>query len=247
MTLPPPPTTPRFYVEEPLAPGARLDLPERVVRHIAVLRLHAGDALTLFNGSGGEYDCVIRSSARNAVTAHVRGWRDVERESGIHITLAIGVSGADRMDYVVQKAIELGTAALQPLATERSVIRLTAERAVRRLAHWRGIAVAACEQCGRNRIPEIHPVAALDAFLCASDSGAPRLLMAPEATIRLSEIARADRVTVLVGPEGGLSAEEQERTVRAGFIAARIGPRVLRTETAPVAVISALQALWGDI
>jgi 16S rRNA (uracil1498-N3)-methyltransferase len=237
---------PRFFTDLPLASGAEVELPDRVVRHLAVLRLRIGDLLTLFNGSGGEYECRLTRTTKNSVRARVLAWHDLERESGIGITLAQGLSGSDRMDYAMQKATELGVRAIRVLATERSVVRLSDERADRRLAHWRNIVTAACEQCGRNRLPEVHPVATLGAFLSGNDAGAQRLLLAPSGTVRLRELAPAERIIVLIGPEGGLSGDEEHRILNAGYTAVRIGPRVLRTETAPLAAIAALQAMWGD-
>ena len=237
---------PRFFIDGPLASGAEVELPDRVVRHVAVLRLRIGDSLTLFNGTGGEHECALSRVAKNSVRARVIAWHDLERESGIEITLAQGLSGSDRMDYTMQKATELGVRAIRPLATERSVVRLSEERADRRLAHRRNNVAAACEQCGRNRLPEVHPVATLGEFLSGTDARAQRLLLAPSGTVRLRGLAPADRVIVLIGPEGGLSEDEEHRVQRAGFTAVRIGPRVLRTETAPLAAIAALQAMWGD-
>src|SRR3990170_6544031 len=150
---------PRFFTDLPLASGAEVELPDRVVRHLAVLRLRVGDLLTLFNGSGGEYECTLSRTTKNSVRARVRAWHDLERESGIAITLAQGLSGSDRMDYAMQKATELGVRAIRVLTTERSVVRLSDERADRRLAHWRHVVTSACEQCGRNRLPEVHPAA----------------------------------------------------------------------------------------
>ena len=216
------------------------------MRHIAVLRLRIGDPLTLFNGSGGEYACTLSRVTRNSVRARVLAWHDLERESGVEITLAQGLSASDRMDYAIQKATELGVRAIQPLASERSVVRLSEERADRRLAHWRNIAAAACEQCGRNRLPEVRSVATLDGFLSGTDAGARNLLLAPSGTVRLREVAPAPKVTVMIGPEGGLSGDEEGRVLRAGYTAVRMGPRVLRTETAPLAAIAALQSMWGD-
>lgn len=237
---------PRFFTDGPLAPGAEVDLPERVVRHVAVLRLRIGDALTLFNGSGGEYECTLSRVTKNSVRARVLAWRDLERESGLQITLAQGLSGSDRMDYAIQKATELGVRAIQPLAVERSVVRLSEERADRRIAHWRSVVAAACEQCGRNRLPEVNPVVTLDTFLSGTDSGARNLLLTPSGAVRMRELAPALAITLLIGPEGGLSGDEQGRALKAGFTAVRMGPRVLRTETAPLAAIAALQSMWGD-
>jgi len=237
---------PRFFYDGSLAAGADIELPERAARHAGVLRLRVGDRVELFNGEGGEYECVLSRMTRDSTRARVAGWRDVERESSVNITLAQGLSSGDRMDYAVQKATELGVRAIRPLATERSVVRLSDERADRRLAHWRNIVAAACEQCGRNRLPEVHPVAALGEFLAATDAGAQRLLLTPSGTARLRELEPAGRVIVVIGPEGGLSDEEEGQTLRAGFTAVRFGPRVLRTETAPLAVIAALQSMRGD-
>jgi len=237
---------PRFFIDRPLASGAEVELPDRVVRHVTVLRLRIGDQLTLFNGSGGEHQCALSRVTKNSVRARVIAWHDLERESGIQITLAQGLSGSDRMDYAMQKATELGVCAILPLATERSMVRLSEERAERRLAHWRNVVAAACEQCGRNRLPEVRPVATFGEFLSAAGTGAQRLLLTPAGAVRLRELTPADRIIVLIGPEGGLSEDEQGRALKAGFTAVRFGPRVLRTETAPLAAISALQAMWGD-
>src|SRR3990170_5913858 len=152
-------STPRFFIDGPLASGAEVELPDRVVRHVAVLRLRIGDSLTLFNGTGGEHECALSRIRKNSVRARVIAWHDLERESGIEITLAQGLSGSDRMDYTMQKATELGVRAIRVLTTERSVVRLSDERADRRLAHWRNVVTSACEQCGRNRLPEVHPAA----------------------------------------------------------------------------------------
>lgn len=238
---------PRFFIDGQLAAGAEVELPDRVVRHVAVLRMRIGDPLTLFDGTGGEYDSTLSRVTRNSVRARVREWHDLERESGIEITLAQGLSGSDRMDFAMQKATELGAHAIRPLATERSVVRLSEERADRRLAHWRNVVAAACEQCGRNHLPEVHAVATLDEFLSQVPDDAQRLYLAPSAARRLRELAPAARVILVIGPEGGLSEHEQKRVLDAGFVAVRVGPRVLRTETAPLAALAALQAMWGDL
>jgi 16S rRNA (uracil1498-N3)-methyltransferase len=235
----------RFYVEAPLFPGADIELPERVVRHVAVLRLRAGEEITLFNGAGGEYCARLASLARERYTARVEAQRDVDRESPLSIILALGISSGDRMDYAVQKATELGAAEIWPITTERSVVRLSEARIDRRLAHWQSIAVAACEQCGRNRLPQIARAASLREFLSCSAPGT-RLLLVPDGAARLRELPRTERLTVLAGPEGGLSADENNQALKAGFVGVRFGPRVLRTETAPLAAIAAIQALWGD-
>lgn len=244
-----PPT--RMYFPGELAPGRACALPQAQAHHAArVLRLAAGDAVTLFNGDGAEYAAVIEHLARGAVSARVLERRAVERESALAITLGQALSSGERMDYSVQKAVELGVAAVHPLAAERGVVRLSPQRAERRVSHWQSVAIAACEQCGRNRVPPIAPVAALGLWLAqgaARGDNALRLLLAPRAATRLRDIARpAAAVTLLAGPEGGFTPEEEATAVRSGFLPVRLGPRVLRTETAAVAALAAMQALWGD-
>lgn len=217
----------------------------RVTRHIAALRLSVGDEVTLFDGTGGEYQACLTRLGREKTCARTVAWRDVERESALAIDLALGISSGDRMDYAVQKATELGVTTIRPLASARSVVRLSESRADRRLTHWRSVAAAACEQCGRNRIPAIEPVTQFDRFLACAPQGL-RILLAPEGDRRISELPRANSATVLIGPEGGLSEEERNLALRSGFIAVRFGPRILRAETAPLAAIAAMQALWGD-
>ena len=237
---------PRFFIDGPLAPGTDVALSERAARHAGVLRLRPGDALDLFNGKGGEYRCTLTRAGKDSMRARVLAWHDIERESVIDITLAQGLSNGDRMDYAVQKATELGVRAIRPLVTERSVVRLSEERADRRLLHWRSIVAAACEQCGRNRLPEVHPVAMLGALLAESDGDAQRLLLTTTGSVRLRDLPPAGKIMLVVGPEGGLTEDEEERILRAGFLAVRFGPRVLRTETAPLATIAALQSMRGD-
>jgi 16S rRNA (uracil1498-N3)-methyltransferase len=236
---------PRFWVEGALAQGAEIELPPAASRHVVVLRLREGDAITLFNGSGGEHEARLLRIVRDRAYARIGAHRSVERESPLEITLALGISSGDRMDYAVQKATELGVFRIAPLATERSVVRLSAERAERRVAHWRGVAIAACEQCGRNRVPVIEPVRDLDQFIADTPAGL-RLLLSPEGDKGLTDLQRAEDLTLLIGAEGGLSPRERERALKGGFVAVRFGPRILRTETAPVAVVAALQAVWGD-
>ncbi|OFZ72328.1 MAG: 16S rRNA (uracil(1498)-N(3))-methyltransferase [Betaproteobacteria bacterium RBG_16_64_9] len=235
----------RFWVDFALSVGAEVELPERVMRHVAVLRLREGDELTLFDGRGGEYRTRLERLRQGHAAVRVLAWDGVERESTVDITLALGVSSAERMDYAVQKATELGVTQIVPVDTARCVVRLSSQRAERRLAHWHGIAVAACEQCGRNRVPSIRPVTGLADFL-RTDAHGMRVLLALDGQRRLRDVQPASAFTVLIGPEGGLTEDERSRAVRAGFAAIRFGPRVLRTETAPLAVIAALQSLWGD-
>jgi 16S rRNA (uracil1498-N3)-methyltransferase len=214
-----------------------------------VLRLKTGDAVTLFDGRGREYAAVIVRVARGEVTLDVAHGQNVDRESPLAVTLAQGVSSAERMDYTVQKAVELGVATIQPLQTQRGIVRLDAARALKRCAHWRAIAAAACEQCGRNRIPEVLPVMALHDWLGqeAADRNELRILLSPEAGLALKALPRPRiGATLIAGPEGGLTAQERRDAERAGFVAVRIGPRILRTETAALAAVAAMQVLWGD-
>lgn len=243
-----PPTTssaPRFHVDAPLSPGAMLELPPHVERHVTALRLPPGADITLFNGEGGEYGARLERIGRAGTWAKVGAFRDAGRESPLSITLVLGVSAGDRMDVAIQKSTELGVTAIQPVSVERSIVRLSDERAERRLAHWQAVAAAACEQCGRNRVPEVRRLMPLNDFLDAPPPGA-RLMLSPQGERGLRELQRDEAVTLLVGPEGGFAPYERERAIRQGFEAVRFGPRVLRTETAPLAVIAALQALWGD-
>jgi len=241
----------RMYFPGELAPGRSCELPPPQAHHaLRVLRLAAGDAVTLFNGDGSEYAAVLERVKQGSVSAKVLDRRLVERESALGVTLGQALSSGERMDFTVQKAVELGVAAVQPLAAGRSVVRLSAERADKRLSHWRSVAIAACEQCGRNRVPAIAPVAALGSWLAQGagrGDGALRLLLSLGAVTRLRDVPRpAAAVILLAGPEGGFTPEEDAAARRGGFLPVRLGPRVLRTETAAVAALAAMQALWGD-
>ncbi len=239
----------RVFVDTPLVSGARVTLRGSAAGHVTrVLRLRPGAALTLFNGAGAEFAGHLEATRGDAVTVAVGDASAEARESPLFLTLAQGVSRGERMDLVVQKATELGVSRLLPLLTERSVVRLDARQAARKLAHWRGIAIAACEQSGRNRLPEVAEPIELREFLQAKDAHGTRLLLSPAAAIGVAGVPRpAGPVTVLIGPEGGLTAEEQERALAAGFIGVRLGPRVLRTETAAIAALTLLQHQFGDL
>jgi len=243
------PRAPRFYVDAPLRAGGACLLPEDSAHHaIHVLRLRPGDAVTLFNGRGGEYAARIASMAKLHVAIDVLAHDPVERESPLRVTLVQGVSSGEKMDFTVQKATELGVAALQPVIAARSVGRLAGERAELKRAHWRRVAVAACEQCGRNRIPEVLPVLPLAEYCRAPAAGGARLLLSPQAQLGLrAAAARLDGAAALAsGPEAGFGADEEALLVAAGFVPVRLGPRVLRTETAALAALAALNALAGD-
>lgn len=241
-----PKNTPRLHQPEGLAPGAVVTLSDSAWRHVQALRLQRGDALTLFGGDGDEYLAELVDLTKRGAAAKVRERRGVDRESPLEVTLVQGVCTADRMDLLIQKATELGVRRIQPVVTSRTVIRLSSERQERREQHWQAVAIAACEQCGRNRIPAVAPAMKLDEFVAALPSAEAKLLLSPGGEQRLAELPRAGSVLVAIGPEGGLAPDERDLLVSRGFVGVRFGPRILRTETAPLAVIAALQALWGD-
>jgi 16S rRNA (uracil1498-N3)-methyltransferase len=239
----------RIYVSGEIPLHGTCSLPVEQAHHVTnVLRLAAGDALTLFDGRGVEYAAVIVRIAKFGVTLSVGEQHNVDRESHLHVLLAQAISSGDRMDYTVQKAVELGVQRIQPLASERSVVRLDSSRAEKRIAHWQAVVVAACEQCGRNRVPEVLPVLSFSAWLArGTRHDGARVMLSPHAQVKLRDLARpAAWVTLLAGPEGGLSPQEQRDAQAAGFTAVKLGPRVLRTETAAVAALAAMQVLWGD-
>jgi len=239
----------RVYVDAVLEPGARLTLTGGAAGHLTrVLRLRPKAALKLFNGRGGEFRASIERAQGSKVTVAIGEHEPIERESPFPLTLAQGVSRGERMDLVVQKATELGVARLVPLLTERSIVRLNGEQSDRKSSHWRAIAIAACEQCGRNRLPEVALPAQLREFLRQPSGEGVRLLLSPSATRRIEDVSRpAGGATVLIGPEGGLSDAEQEDALTAGFTTVNLGPRVLRTETAAIASLTLLQREFGDL
>jgi 16S rRNA (uracil1498-N3)-methyltransferase len=239
----------RVHVDAALAEGARVMLAGAAAAHLRrVLRLEPGDAVTLFNGDGADYPSRIAGFGRGSVEVAVEGRSAARAESPLAVTLVQGIARAERMDLVVQKATELGVAAIAPIATARSVVRLEREARERRLAHWRGIAVAACEQCGRARVPAIEVPVTLAERLAAPAGSAARLLLAPEAESSLAAAAQGQAsIELLVGPEGGLEDDERRAAIDASFRACRLGPRVLRSETAAIAALAVLQAVAGDL
>ncbi len=227
-----------------------VSLPENAARHAArALRLGPGDAVTLFDGRGGEFTARIVTVCKEQVEAELLERRERECESPLRVTLAQALQAGDKMDLTVQKAVELGVVAVQPLAARRSVVRLDGERAVKRVEHWRGVAASACEQCGRNRLPSVAEVLPLDRWLAALGSSQPgeaRLMLAPGAAATLGALPAPGHVILLIGPEGGFDPLEQQAAQAAGFMGVRLGPRVLRTETAGLAALAAMQVIWGD-
>lgn len=233
---------PRLYVELPLRAGATLELPPGPARHVQVLRLQPGDALTLFDGRGGEWRAEVVAMGRRDVQVRIDAHDAVDRELGCAVTLALGMPANERMDTLVEKASELGVAAIQPLVCERSVLRLAGERAEKKVAHWRGVAVAASEQSGRTRVPAIAPVRSLADWLAAlpAPDSTPRLLLGFTDTRALPAPAAHAALLALSGPEGGLSPAEEAATRARGFVAVSLGPRVLRADTAPLALLAHL-------
>ena len=232
---------PRLHCGEPLATGASLALPAGAARHVQVLRLQPGAPLTLFDGRGGEYEATVEPMGRGDVRVRVGAHHAIERETGVAVHLALAMPANERMDWLVEKATELGVASIQPLVSERSVLRLAGERAQKKQAHWQAIAVAACEQCGRNRVPSVHAVQALDAWLRVQ--AAPGLVLSlREGSMALQHTAPRDAVTLLSGPEGGLSPAEEDAAFARGWQAANLGPRILRAETAPLAALVMLNS-----
>ncbi|HEU5442291.1 MAG TPA: 16S rRNA (uracil(1498)-N(3))-methyltransferase, partial [Steroidobacteraceae bacterium] len=238
----------RVYVPGPLTSGRRHAIEGEAASHISrVLRLRTGDALTLFDDRGGEYAARIEEFRKGAVIATVGDRSTAVRESPLSLTLAQGVSRGERMDWVVQKATELGATRIVPVLTERTVVKLDEKQAERKLSHWRGIVTAACEQSGRDRIPAVDAPLTLTGFLEGVDRRAMRVMLSPAAGLGIADLTPPEAgVVVLIGPEGGLAEAEQQSALAAGFAAVRLGPRVLRTETAAVAALALLQHRFGD-
>jgi len=240
---------PRFYLDVPLRAGGTCALGEDAAHHaVRVLRLRAGDAIVLFDGRGGEYAARIAAIERLRVAVDILEHRQIERESPLRAVLVQGVSAGDRMDFTVRKAVELGVAELRPLIAARSVARPRAHNAPARQAHWQKVAIAACEQCGRNRIPVVQPLIRAADYRVEASDGSLKLLLAPRAELAFAAAcAGAGRgVTIAAGPESGFDAGEEQAFLAAVFVPVRLGPRVLRTETAALAALAALNALAGD-
>ncbi|MHB8816177.1 MAG: 16S rRNA (uracil(1498)-N(3))-methyltransferase [Steroidobacteraceae bacterium] len=239
----------RVHVAGPLMQGRSHTIEGDAANHIArVLRLEPGDALTLFDGRGGEHAARIEAIRKGAVVVEVQEQVTSNRESPLPLTLAQGVSRGERMDWVVQKATELGVTRIAPVLTERTIVKLDSRQSQRKVQHWQGISVAACEQSGRTRVPEIAAPQPFEAFVRGFDAGATRVLLSPSGSLRITDLKREPRgVVVLIGPEGGLAESEQQSALNAGFVAVRLGPRVLRTETAAIAALTLLQHQFGDL
>lgn len=238
---------PRIYQTQRLAENSRITLEEGAARHVArVLRLGPGSPLRLFDGRGGEYAATIVESDKREVNVAVGNHTEVEVESTLRLTLAQGVSKGERMDFTIQKAVELGVQRIVPLQTERSMVNLKGERRDKKLEHWRGVIISACEQCGRNTLPDLLPMQSLSSWLETPLQGSG-LLLDHRADDTIGSLSRPAALTLLIGPEGGLSEAERVEASAAGYTGLRLGPRVLRTETAALTALAALQSRWGDL
>ncbi len=238
----------RFYLAQTLSPGATIQLSDESAHYLrTVLRLKKGAELVVFNGDGGEYPASVAEVHKEAVRLALGAFNPHETESPLRISLGLGISRGERMDLAIQKAVELGVSAITPLLAERCVVQLDeGARKAQRLRHWRKIVQSACEQCGRNRVPEVFEPLQLDAWT-ERQSGL-RLFLDPYGTLSLRELPPpGGPICLLSGPEGGFSGNERKAAITAGFMAIRLGPRVLRTETAALAALTAIQTLWGDL
>jgi 16S rRNA (uracil1498-N3)-methyltransferase len=238
----------RVFIDQPLISGNTLALPAEAARHLVqVLRMRSGDSFVAFNGQGGEYEAVLQANSKRETLVTISSFIDVDRESPLRVTLAQCVSKGERMDFTLQKAVELGVHGLVPLLSARTVVKLDPERWQHKHEHWQGIIASACEQSGRTNLPRLHAVAEFDTWLRTTPVDAVKLALAPGASQHLQKLNCSGKpVILLVGPEGGLSEAEVLSAETRGFTPLSLGPRVLRTETAGVAALAAIQALWGD-
>ena len=238
---------PRIYTDQILQANTLLELEPGPSAHIArALRMAAGDSLRLFNGGGGEYVATVTVLSKKLVQVTTQEHIPDELESPLRLALAIAISRGDRMDWVVQKATELGVASISPLTTERTEVKLKGDRADKKHRHWQQVIISACEQCGRNQLPELQPLGSLNQWLPTVTADRKFVLHHRHTSAESSQL-KPDSAAVLIGPEGGLSPEEIIAAGKAGFEALTLGPRILRTETAPLAALAILQAKWGDM
>ncbi len=238
---------PRFYCPQSFAVGETVDLPEAVAHHARVVRLQPGAELSLFNGDGGEVVAQLATVEKRSASARILAFVARDVELPYEITLVQGLPEASKMDWIIEKAVEMGVAAIQPLAAQRCVVRLSGERAEKKAAHWQGVIVAASEQSGRNRLARLAPVDDFHGWI-GQQSMHKRLLLTPRGKQSLSEWARhqpPQAVALMIGPEGGYTPQEEDAAIAQGAIAVTMGPRILRTETAGIAAVGMLHALWG--
>jgi len=240
---------PRFYCPQPLAIGLIIDLPEAVAHHVHVVRLAPGESITLFNGDGGEYTAVLQTVEKRRASAEIKAHTARDAELPYAVTVAQALPEASKMDWIIEKAVELGAAAFQPLAARRCVVKLSGERAEKKLVHWQGVIISACEQSGRNRLPQLAPVDDFKDWIGQQDMHR-RVILTPRASQSLADWARhqpPQALTIMVGPEGGFSEDEENLAVAQGALPLSMGPRILRTETAALAALAALNASWGGM
>ena len=238
---------PRFYLSEVLSAGRAVSLPDNVVRHLHVLRLKPDEEIGLFNGDGKAYPARLGVLEKRRATAEILREEEADNESPLNITLVQAVSSGERMDFTLQKSVELGVGEIRPVLSERCVVRLDGERAAKRVARWQEIVVSACEQSGRNTVPQVLPLVSYQEALRQMPSEKTKLLMSVRNAQKLNRITpSSDGLIFMVGPEGGWTEIEEQQAFGAGFQAVTLGPRVLRTETASLAAIAAMQTLWGD-
>jgi len=240
---------PRFFCSLPLAIGLHVDLPANTAHHVFVLRLNVGDQIELFNGEGGSYLASLTSISKKIVSTEVKVFLPEEVELPFGLSLAQALPEGSKMDWIIEKAIELGVSTIQPLAAQRSVVKLTAERAEKKMSHWQGIIQSAAEQCGRKRIAHLAELIDVQKWLTQQDMHR-RVLLSPRAEISLADWARhhpAQAITLMIGPEGGFSEVEENLALQQGALMLSMGPRILRTETAGLAAISVLSAAWGGM
>ncbi|MGD8525135.1 MAG: 16S rRNA (uracil(1498)-N(3))-methyltransferase [Thioalkalispiraceae bacterium] len=240
---------PRIYIDKPLSTGDSIQLDEPAFQHaIKVLRLRVDDQIILFNGIAGEYPASLIEVSKKQAVAHIEQFLDNDSESSLAVHLALGISKGERMDFAIQKAVELGVTEITPVYSERCVVNLDAKREAKRLQHWQGIIISACEQCGRNRIPVLHKPVDIRKHMSLLPETDLKLTLSPYAEQNLKQLPVPGKaVLILIGPEGGLSQQEISAAKQHGFTAVRMGPRILRTETAALTAISAIQVLWGDL
>ncbi|MFT4583066.1 MAG: 16S rRNA (uracil1498-N3)-methyltransferase [Gammaproteobacteria bacterium] len=238
----------RIFIDKEISIGDELVLSDDATRHVVqVLRMTKGDPLIVFNGRGGQYNCVIRAAQRRSVLVSVIDFAMIERESHLEITLIQGISRRERMDFSIQKGVELGVHTIVPFQAKRSQNRLDDTRAAKRIRHWQGVIQHACEQCGRNRLPRLTSIQNIDAIVSSSDTSVG-IVMSPLGDCDISRLQISERaVRLVVGPEGGLDAMELDRFREAGYFELKLGPRILRTETAAIVGLTLLQTRFGDL
>lgn len=238
---------PRIFVDRALPSQGRFVLPESASHYLCkVLRMAEGRALVAFDNSGAEFEAEIVSADKKATEINIFNHHFTDRESPLETHLGIGISRGERMDWVLQKATELGVTTITPLFTERCEVKLSGERLEKKITHWQQVAISACEQCQRNRLPALQTPTSLNAF-CEQANSQTKLVLQPASETKLSELTKPTSVSLLIGPEGGLSDVEVSQAVQAGFQALSLGPRILRTETAPIVALTAVQLVWGDL